>query len=537
MSRTLMLSALLLSAASAWGQGYGLPLRDAPRPFGYVFSEDLARRGVAGLNRPAGPIDGPWGPVMHGRELPTETVSWLRSLGPDDVAILCVIHGPGGLAFPQFPIEELAALVNECEAGFLMVVLDLPAQYKLPALDEILRERRRTELFQRHTIVLAAKAWGVRHWVTAPSSEEFPEWFVRDPQDAAEHFGQGLPLFSAYLYQALQGHADRDLDRKVTAQEAFEYAFWCTWIDCDAPGAKQTQTVRQTPSARPGPGWATTALTAGGLTWGPDPLAIVKARYIARDVLHPLGPVGPSGPAGPRGPDTLPAGPWPQELAETGRWTWGNIAAIEERLAAVEERFAQVRVLAEDPPGRLDVPRWREGEPVLGGDAAVGPAGWPGPASIPGREDQAGLIGLVSGLLGGSVTGQQLALAQGNERTLFDLARALRDAEYEVKRLAVICADYYAIEALSISPQFIAPTQWPEGLPAPFALRGPTGPVGPWDGPGTIGEPERVEPLWAEATTQRLRGLSERVRVVSEQAEAATRAFNEATGGWGGLER
>ncbi|MGD9495590.1 MAG: hypothetical protein AB7Y46_04670 [Armatimonadota bacterium] len=46
-----------------------------------------------------------------------------------------------------------------------------------------------------------------------------------------------------------------------------------------------------------------------------------------------------------------------------------------------------------------------------------------------------------------------------------------------------------------------------------------------------------MEPLWAEATTQRLRELHERVRAVSEQAQAATRAFSEATGGWGGLER
>lgn len=537
MSRTLMVSALLLSAASAWGQGYGLPLRDAPRPFGYVFSEDLARRGVGGLNRPAGPIDGPWGPVMHGRVLPAETVSWLRSLGPDDVAILCVIHGPEGLTFPEFPIEELAALVNKCEASFLMAVLDLPAQYKLPSLEEILRERRRAELFQRHTVVLAAKPWGVRHWVTAPSSEEFPEWFVPDPQDAAEHFGQGLPLFSAYLYQALQGHADRDLDRRVTAQEAFEYAFWCTWIDCEAPGAKQTQTVRQTPSVRPAPGWDAVALTTGTVIWGPDPLAIVKARYISRDVLHPLGPVGPTGPAGPPGPDTLPAGPWPQAPEETGRWTWGNIAAIEERLAAVEERFAQVRVLAEDPPGRLDVPRWREGEPVLGGGAAPGPAGWPGPASIPGRDDHAGLAGLTTRLLEGRVTEQQLAAAQTNEQALFALGRAVREAELEVARLAVVCADYYAVEALSISPQFIAPTQWPDGLPAPYAVRGPAGPLGPVDGAGTLGEPERVEALWAEATTQRLRELADRVRAVSEQAQAATRAFSEATGGWGGLER
>ena len=534
MSRAMLLSALLLSTAAAWPQ-YGLEFGEGPRPFHYVFSEDLRPdprdRDFGGLYREAGPVAGPSGPVMHGRELPAETVAWLRELGPDDVAILCVIHGPEGLTFPGFPIEELADLVNACEAGFLMVVLDLPAQYELPTLDEILHERRRAELFQRHTIVLAAKPWGVRHWVTAPSSEEFPMSLLEHPNWAVEEYSQGLPLFSAYLYQALQGHADRDVDRQVTAKEAFEYAFWCTWIDCEAPGATYTQTVRQTPSVRPGPGWDTAALTTGRFVGEPDPLSIVRARYAARDFMPPLGPPGPTGSFGPPGPAALPAGPWPQAPGNVAPWTWGNIAAIEERLAATEARLADVRILAEDPPARLDVPRWRQGRPVLLGGATPGPAGWPGPLGTDGE-----MISLTE-LLEESATDEQLAAARANEQALFALGRAVREVEFAVERLAVVCLDYYAVEAVSISPQFIAPTQWPEGLAAPFAVRGPMGPPGPAGGAGELVEPERTEPLWAEATARRLQELSARAREVAAQARATTLRFNRATDGWLGLER
>ena len=48
-------------------------------------------------------------------------------------------------------------------------------------------------------------------------------------------------------------------------------------------------------------------------------------------------------------------------------------------------------------------------------------------------------------------------------------------------------------------------------------------------------EPEQVEALWSDATTQRLSSLRIRADAAHERAEAATAAFAAATGDWGGL--
>jgi hypothetical protein len=61
------------------------------------------------------------------------------------------------------------------------------------------------------------------------------------------------------------------------------------------------------------------------------------------------------------------------------------------------------------------------------------------------------------------------------------------------------------------------------------------GPQGPTGGLGALVEPEQVEALWSDATTQRLSSLRIRADAAHERAEAATAAFAAATGDWGGL--
>lgn len=533
MSRTLMLSALLLSAASAWGQ---YDLVDGMTVL-YVLSEDVAfeeHEGRGSARMPAGPWAVPSGPIMRGGELPADVGQWLATLRPEDTAILYVLHGPRGLPWARFPVEELAALTNACDCGALMVVLDLPFGPGASTIEELAHERRRAERFERHTIIMTAGPWGTRYWTTLPTGAGLVARLgVHVNAGWIEEHEAGTSLFGAYLFAALRGYGDTNFDGQVTTREAFEYAFWCTWVDCAPSGSGSEGYRRQTASARPGSGWEERALATGTFFAWPDPLRIAAAQYTTMHFLSPLGPAGPAGPAGPPGPDVLPAGQWPDRPEGIAAWAWGNIEACEKRLARLEDQLEAVGLLAADPPARLVPPRRREGEPVLLGSplAQSGPSGWPGPLGT------GGLTESVTLLLEGQVTDDQLVAARENERALFALGRAVREAEFEIERLGVVCLDYYRSEAVSISPQFIAPTQWPEGLAAPFAVRGPQGPPGPPGGAGTIGEPEHVEPLWAEATTERLWELRDRARAVSEQAQAATRAFSEATGGWGGLER
>jgi hypothetical protein len=180
---------------------------------------------------------------------------------------------------------------------------------------------------------------------------------------------------------------------------------------------------------------------------------------------------------------------------------------------------------------RLNTPRREAGHPVLLGYpmAQSGPPGRPGPIGTDGLAES------VTTLLGQSVTDEQMAAAQANERALLAVARTVREAEFEVERLATVCLDYYTHSAASISPQFIVPTEWPEALPAPHAVRGPMGPQWPTGGLGALVEPEQVEALWSDSTTQRLSSLRIRADAAHERAEAATAAFAAATGDWGGL--
>lgn len=533
MSRRLILSALALSAAAAWGQ---YDLVDGLTVL-YVLSEDVAfgeHNGRGDARMPAGPWAVPSGPIMRGQELPADVAQWLATLRPEDTAILYVLHGPRGLSWARFPAEELAALTNACACGSLMVVLDLPVGPGVWTIEELASERRRAELFERHTIIMTAKPWGARYWTTFPTGAGLVARLgVHWNAGWIEEDEVGTSLFGAYLFAALRGYGDTNFDRQVTAREAFEYAFWCTWVDCSPPGSGSHGDYRQAASARPGSGWDERPLATGIFFGWPDPLRIAAAQYTTLHFVSPFALGDAPGPAGPPGPDMLPASPWPDGAEGIAKWTWGNIAATEERVARLEDRLRALAILAPDPPARFVPPRWQEGEPLLVGPRLVGSGspGWPGPA------DAGEVAQSVIRFLEGRIAHEQLVTAQANEQTLLALGQAVREAEFEVARLAVVCADYYAVEALSISPQFIAPTQWPDGLPAPYAVRGPAGPPGPVDGAGTLGEPERVEALWAEATTQRLRELADRVRAVSEQAQAATRAFSEATGGWGGLER
>ncbi len=533
MSRAMMLSALLLTGAAVWAQ---YDLVDGLRIL-YVLGEEVIseeHQGRGEMRMPAGPWAIPSGPIMRGRELPPEVAQWLATLKPEDGAILYVLHGQRGVRFTQFPIEELAALTNACDCSFLMVVLDLPTAPGLSMLDDLARERRRAELFERHTIVLTAKPWGVRYWTTLPTGAGLVARLgvYRNARWIEEH-DAGTSLFGAYLFAALRGYGDTNLDRQVTAREAFEYAFWCTWVDCSAPGSGSHGASRQVASVHPGARWNDRALASGVSCGWPDPLRIAAAQYTTRHFISRFGLGDPAGPAGPPGPDTLPAGSWPDHAEDLARWTWGNIATCEQRLSRLENRLQAIRILAADPPARLLLPPWQEGEPRLLGPQVpqTGRRGWPGPlgpdpATVP-----------VTRLLEGQVTDRQLAAARANEQALLNVGRVVREAEFNVERLAIVCADYYRHEAVSISPQFIAPTQWPEGLAAPYAVRGPMGPPGPAGRTNELIEPERVEPLWSEATTERLRELGARGRAVTEQVQAARRAFTEATGGWGGLER
>lgn len=202
--------------------------------------------------------------------------------------------------------------------------------------------------------------------------------------------------------------------------------------------------------------------------------------------------------------------------------------SVEQRLIRVEERLADVAVLATDPPMRLEVPRWERGQPMLMGHG-IGKNGLRG---MPGPPPAARLPESVTALLEGQATDQQMAAARANEQALLDLARTVRDAEFEVERTTTAFLNYYIAEAVSVSSEFIAPTEWPDGLAAPRDPRGPVGPAGPAGGPGELAEPDRVEPLWSEATTERLRELSARADAAADMAETAARRFSDATGGW-----
>lgn len=82
--------------------------------------------------------------------------------------------------------------------------------------------------------------------------------------DWFEEHEAGTSLFGAYLHAAMLGFGDGDFDGRVTAWEAFTYAFWCTWVDW-APVGTERHTLPKTQfaSARPGARWDGVVLSEG----------------------------------------------------------------------------------------------------------------------------------------------------------------------------------------------------------------------------------------------------------------------------------
>jgi len=496
----LVLIALWISTAIGWSDYY---LADGVKVAYILGPGTVADEDVWGTTFPLGLEDEAERPILKEPQLPQNTVDWLRGLSDNDVALLYIMQGPEDMSFVEFPVEELAAITNDVDCRFLMVVLDLPASPDEPSLQDFLTQRRRAELFDRHTIVMASRPYGARNWATRPTGAGVKDAAGRG-RWALQSDYVGLSMFGAYLNAALDGHADADLDGRVTAGEAFDYAFWCTWVDREPAGLLPGRLGRQTPSVRPGEGWEDVVLTEGTLWGSPDPFTIIVAHYTTRRWTPPLGPFGPAGPAGSSPAPTLPVGEPSEEAGGLDAWMWANMAAVEERIEALRERYETLGPLDENRPPVMQAPPGRlPGEgPVFLWGTERGPAGPEGMLLQPPRADFMDRV-----VSHPDAVGHEAAARENAER-LLGLAAQVRRHETAAEDLARNLQYYYERKAVSISPEYIVPTDWPENLPPPLGGRGPAGPAGAHEPKeGTLPTPGRVEPVWSDKTTERLEAL------------------------------
>lgn len=452
---------------------------------------DLLPSGVGDLQRPAELSPGD-------ARLPAALTEWVKGFRPQDSAFLYVFAGEDGPDQAQFPLRELAALVNGLKCRFVVTVIDLPPvalDHEKVGLEDILEARRRYELFDNGMTI-----------------------FTCGPFEGRLTGRKWISDFGCYLLDPANGHVDANSDGLVTVWEAYEYAFWCSF----ARSINQTQ--RPQTAYYIAPRWDAQPVLrrATPRAHGPDPQALLFAG-ITEPYRPPDGPAGPTGADGPVGAATcmvgLGGGPTvePYTVDDANAWAWWQIPVLGMRLGELACQADRISALLGDaralPPGPA------RSDPVV----RVHNPGSPGPAGPPGP-DSGRVHGLPPSVLTEIEDPDARRLAEKSAARLGYLGAAQDRLRRKLASLRSFVVYQYtqACPVLAPSSCCRTPTDWPPELGAiyphrgPRGRRGPPGPAGPaspapgaeFDGPA----------LWSPYATERLEHLSHVVESLEQEA-------------------
>lgn len=387
-------------------------------------------------------------------ELPDQLSVWADSIPPQACGLLYVMISPNGPTANEFPLEELAKIVNGIDCAYLITVIDLPTSRAKRTLTGILAARERYELFHNSMTIFTSGSYQPRIWLHSWST--FADYFFRF---------------------ALRGYADTNDDGMITLWEAYEYAFWCTYTHAiKETGHPQTALYRAPQAEQP-----VLVSARSPFYLEQDPMRLLFAE-VTIGYYTPMGPAGAAGPVGPAGLAWMSwlQGPVP---AETGpgvfaKWTGSNVGLVGERsrqATSVVEALEKLTYSFYGLPRRLppspQPSRWVLSVHIPSGPA--GPMGPPAPASAQATHARHQAISRVP-------DPQERSVAETNDRLLAEVGELALELERRLSQLTVKAIFHYTQIASCPSPQCATPQEWPSNLGSyPPWISGPQGPPGP----------------------------------------------------------
>ncbi len=447
--------------------------------------------------------------LLPKKGLPPELGDWAAALQRDDTALLYVLVFPDGPTQDELPMAELAAVANSVRSDNLITVIDVPTKapkWTEVTLGDLVAAKERYELFRRGTTV-----------------------FTSGPFEARLAM-EGWPTFGKYLMAALKGCADANDDLAVTLEEAYDYAFWCTYAYAvKETGRPQTPVWRR---ERPEVADLVMARERAYFRLGRDPQPLLFAEASIRNTPRE-GPPTPEGPPGLPGPAWMSwlQGPAPREPtpAVAAGWAALNLQTLQDKIAELERGWQQLALVArrlpkQEPPspkqGRFRITLAMEGSPGL-----MGPAAPHSQEAAVAREAAVGAI----------ADARNKALAAANDLSLEEAGRVAQALERRIVDLRAQVLRYHTNVVACPSAQYETARQWPAALgiyPPWQPVPGPLGPVGkvPAELPGDLAQGE-APALWSPALTQELSAFRVRLsRLGTEVAQTATDFLGDAQG-------
>lgn len=432
--------------------------------------------------------------------LPANLAASMQGLAADQTLLLYVFSPDGGPTQDDFPLADLAAIINKVQCRHVITIIDLPTVPR--RLAEItpqvmLDAQRRHEMFGKGMTIFTCGAFGTR-LMGADGQSTFLHWLT-----------VGLE----------KRFADANSDGRISLWEAYEYAFWCTLAD----SVQRTHRV-QTACYSLTEGWTAQPFLLTDLQQSfppePDPQALLFAQASLRlpvDVAR-LDPPGAMGPAGPSWLSWT-CGPLPDNLDTAGVSAWAehDLRVLRQNVAQLEAQSAALAAVERAP----EQPSMASTSKLLLWLPLEFPPGPPGPLAAPRAEVRAAR-GEAIALIGDAENRER---ARENSDLLEQvglLAQGLSGKLQGLTQSAAFALTWRMARVDTRPGICLRPRQWPAqlGVLAPVGPSGPAGPPGAVQ-PGTQFHLDSTagEPLWSPKLADELHALQRRLEAVQARLE------------------